>query len=419
MFRILLTLGLIVIPTLVRAATCDAGYYLNNGECSGCPNTSYCPGDDMAYLCTDLWSGGVPNVSLNSTGHSSGANATSPDNCICAFLVTTPNDLAMTKAYYKGKCAIGPTDFYGVYIQFCRVGYYASNALNVSSLYHECLPCTNTKPENAIYNDRGLPDSNHCPWECDEGYRINADGTACDKLCTLGYTTLNTSTGVTVPLFADKRTTPSINIGDVNGACHADLVPGRATGAINVMYNGEIYHTVSATSTLLCGPGYWLNDDGVCENCGRGYYCTGDNTRQSCMDLIPDADKPYVTDFHDVSNGVWGAGDVAQKTTDCVCGWTGSDETRTEYYQESRCENGRPDLTYNYYWWCRVGYYAIRPTNAYDRYYGCAACYNGPPNSHYTSYSTPSVMYAVESNCPWECDDGYVRIGDTCVAEAQ
>ena len=23
-------------------------------------------------------------------------------------------------------------------------------------------------------------------------------------------------------------------------------------------------------------------------------------------------------------------------------------------------------------------------------------------------------MYAVESNCPWVCDDGYGRIGDTC-----
>ncbi len=24
-------------------------------------------------------------------------------------------------------------------------------------------------------------------------------------------------------------------------------------------------------------------------------------------------------------------------------------------------------------------------------------------------------MYAVESNCPWECDDGYGRVDDRCV----
>ena len=74
---------------------------------------------------------------------------------------------------------------------------------------------------------------------------------------------------------------------------------------------------------------------------------------------------------------------------------------------------GKPD--YTYYYWCRTGYYANDPLHRGDWYSSCSPCTNGPENSIYTGYSTPSVMYAVESNCPWQCNAGYYRDGNICM----
>ncbi len=398
-------------PVLARAATCDAGQYLLNGECIACAALSYCPGDDVAYACNSLYTGGL----FVYTDFSMVTDATTPDGCICAFDVKTPDSEIMTQSIWRGKCADGPTEFYAVREIFCRAGYYATSRVSSRfDFYERCAPCTNEKPDNAVYSDRGQANSDFCPWKCADGYKVNTDGTACDKLCTLGYTTLNTSTGVTVPLYADKRTTPSINIGDVNGACHADLATGRATGAINVMYNGTIYHTISPTTMLQCDAGYWLDDDDVCAICTSGYYCPGDNTRISCETAILEEDGiPRPSVYTDSTTSGF------KNSSRCLCRWDNlSDERRAKYTVINECYLGvQNEKTYLNYDWCRVGYYAIRPKNFGNWYYDCAACYNGPPNSHYTSYSTPSMMYAVESNCPWECDAGYVRDGDVCVSE--
>lgn len=64
------------------------------------------------------------------------------------------------------------------------------------------------------------------------------------SLCGAGISRLRVSSGVSVPLYSDKVTTPSLNIRYNGKMCYADLEQGRASNAVNVKHNGLIYHTV-------------------------------------------------------------------------------------------------------------------------------------------------------------------------------
>ena len=64
------------------------------------------------------------------------------------------------------------------------------------------------------------------------------------SLCAAGITYLKTSSGVDVPIYADKVTSPALHIGYNDSVCYVDLAQGRATNAINVKYGNVIYHTV-------------------------------------------------------------------------------------------------------------------------------------------------------------------------------
>ncbi len=79
---------------------------------------------------------------------------------------------------------------------------------------------------------------------CDDGFVLNSLG-ACSKLCTAGITKLNSSTGVIAPLFETAYTVPAIHVRNANGTCHADLIPGTATNAIHINYQGQVYHTMN------------------------------------------------------------------------------------------------------------------------------------------------------------------------------
>ncbi len=79
---------------------------------------------------------------------------------------------------------------------------------------------------------------------CNAGFAFNSAGN-CGALCGSGVTKLQTSSGLSVPLFAAKTTSPSIFVSNrADAMCYADLVTGAASGAINVNYNGAVYHTV-------------------------------------------------------------------------------------------------------------------------------------------------------------------------------
>lgn len=63
-------------------------------------------------------------------------------------------------------------------------------------------------------------------------------------LCGAGIDKIKTSTGIVVPLYADKYTTPSVHVRYNDTVCYADLEPGNVAGAINIKFNGDVYHTL-------------------------------------------------------------------------------------------------------------------------------------------------------------------------------
>ena len=54
---------------------------------------------------------------------------------------------------------------------------------------------------------------------------------------------IKTSSGLVVPLYAEKSTSSSLCVQYNGTICYADLEFGNSSGAINVNYNGVIYHT--------------------------------------------------------------------------------------------------------------------------------------------------------------------------------
>lgn len=61
-------------------------------------------------------------------------------------------------------------------------------------------------------------------------------------LCGAGIDKIKTSTGVVVPLYSGRVTTPSFCVRYNDTVCYADMVLGRASGAVNVEYGDAVYH---------------------------------------------------------------------------------------------------------------------------------------------------------------------------------
>lgn len=180
-------------------------------------------------------------------------------------------------------------------------------------------------------------------------------------------------------------------------------------------------YTGSATSNACpwsCNAGYYGSSaagSSSCANCGSGNYCTGGTHRATCASTVK-AGAPTPSSIRSLSSGSWSDFEHGASANDCICDWTFSDETRIQYLNEGVCANGPGGNNYTYYSQCRTGYYAADPLNWGDWYTSCKACTNAPANATYTGYSTPSTMYAVESNCPWQCNANHYKNGSTCTA---
>ncbi|MDW2958822.1 MAG: hypothetical protein R8M37_03380 [Alphaproteobacteria bacterium] len=88
---------------------------------------------------------------------------------------------------------------------------------------------------------------------CPAGYVAHDAGACTDGVvgacwavrmgCGVGVPVIKTSTGVSVPLYADQATMPAIHVKYNGVVCYADLNQGTSSGAINVRYNNAVYHT--------------------------------------------------------------------------------------------------------------------------------------------------------------------------------
>lgn len=62
------------------------------------------------------------------------------------------------------------------------------------------------------------------------------------ELCGAGISVLKTSNGVSVPLYAEKYTSPALHIRYNGQVCYANLTQGKSENAINIRYGGVVYH---------------------------------------------------------------------------------------------------------------------------------------------------------------------------------
>lgn len=185
------------------------------------------------------------------------------------------------------------------------------------------------------------------------------------------------------------------------------------------------------SANAVCDAGYQLNiSTGLCEACPAGTYSDG---TAITLDISiggndftprqPDGGTTWSTTFdYGTIYGISGCNPnsstfLENSTGDyCWCKITSTTNTNWTYvyaydYDETTCSSTCAHA---------CGYFMYRYASVRLNVCSsatCQSCTNKPANSHYTSYSTPSVMYAVESNCPWECDTGYGRTeNDTCDA---
>ncbi len=62
--------------------------------------------------------------------------------------------------------------------------------------------------------------------------------------CAAGVTTLRVGTGLSIPLWAERGTEPSLCVKYNGVVCYGNMESGRVSGAVNVKYGDLIYHLV-------------------------------------------------------------------------------------------------------------------------------------------------------------------------------
>ena len=252
---ILLILSISILPFSARSAVCGAGYYNNNGTCVKCESYTdyYCPGNDEMVPCptpTEDFAALANSAFGESTiirtrgpfSYSSGLVGSTYCCYMDIFIGTVGGELFIEDNYGSGQ------SYWNLDQQFwykANPGYYLSGYRGWTPYYTGVSQCQNTPPAHAQWANETEPDNPNCTWECVSGFGRTSNNT-CEQLCTAGVTGLYTSTGLRFNLYANKQTSPAIHImpDGTNTVCYANLAPGVANNAVNVDYNGAVYHSI-------------------------------------------------------------------------------------------------------------------------------------------------------------------------------
>ena len=354
--------------------TCAASYYKNGNACS---------------LCSGLANGLYPN---SDNGNSSGTSACFTDS-LSGKVIATANASTTTDCDTK-------------YFKTAHTVNYGSTS--------SCMIC----PPTASGSDNGRDSSTDCYVSCSANTISNGTTTVVNAkeyftgseypACT--YTVnCNAKYGAS----GNKTTNPACTI------CANNQYSAGGTATCSTCSNApaNTNYTGPASSSSCpweCNAGYYgssANGDTSCAACGSGYFCTGGIHRAHCSTTLKSG-AATPDSYTSLSSGSWSDYTHGTSASDCICNWYFSDESTTRYLMQSACQNGPTGHKYRTYSQCRSGYYATGSLGWGNWYTSCTACDNAPNNATYTSYSTPSEMYAEESNCPWECNDGYNLTAD-------
>ena len=245
---------------------CSSGYSLEYTSVCG-HSLGYCSRDSSPDPDPDPDPGVCERPSSHPYG---GGNGTSISSCYksCSRACTKPacpagancsygNEYTYGTEYYGGSCNAAASTC-SLTVTSCNSGYYkdgnscvlcpesypnsASGATSQSGCYATCgtqsITGGNRVPvSSTVYYGK------NCEYTtvCNDGYNQSSDG-VCSQLCGLGFTTLRTGSGLVIPLYSEKLSSPAIHIGYNGGMCYGILESGSGDG-INLEYNGQTYHT--------------------------------------------------------------------------------------------------------------------------------------------------------------------------------
>jgi len=210
--------------------------------------------------------GGYTTSAAGNTGGAGACYKSCSVPCItqaCAANVaecTNGTDTRTGTQYYGGACSATAVAC-PVTVNSCKSGNYKNG--------NACASCPSSHPNSADKNTGGADrcyvscgdisishgvdkavsatvyNPGACTYTrvCDAGYNLTT-GNVCAQMCTAGITTLKTTGGVSIPLYASKNTMHVLGVGYNNQVCYGNLAEGAGTTTLNVNLDGVIYHAV-------------------------------------------------------------------------------------------------------------------------------------------------------------------------------
>lgn len=256
----------------VRADTCRAGYVLSDVRsdslitsfAGGCgTNSGY-----KSVIIADEFVYPLPDHITCGAGerYESGACVSNTmGDCDTGYVDSELNDYASFIQSNAGTCATGYQAIQtrqevsylthrGDNVHKCAVGYYPTANGCVAYPVDNCPNNYYAVVPNTAYTRLNANDA------CNTNYSSYGDVDLCllhmapniadictpQLACSGGGSSLRTSTGVNLPLYGERVTTPSINVGFGGGTtCYVNMLSGAANNTINVKYNDTTYHGVN------------------------------------------------------------------------------------------------------------------------------------------------------------------------------
>ena len=270
------------------AITCDAGQYLpdDDGECELCQVGYYCPGDDTQKICggseTALYSDEVgakkckscPVVSDEYPKPSRYWYWIAEVNTPPSYVHSTMNkcraewrrtmqhgtitfSCAHTATGYTAPDYSSPSKCLAQSSLRCDAGYWIDTSNPVITRFNGSTQfwapsyddmmntefCVPVGP--GYYSAANTPGRTACPKNTYSRTATAASAADCEPLCAAGATKFHVGSLSFNMYPAETCESPAIRIGLSGGECCVHLAPGVADKAVNIKYEGQVYHTIN------------------------------------------------------------------------------------------------------------------------------------------------------------------------------
>lgn len=213
---------------------CSSGHY-ENGTCvpnaqDNCASGFY---KNVAYQATFY----SKNGGLCPTGYEPYTHDNGVSFIFNGLVLSNAPTVCASGYYVDGVCSSRPTTG-------CMAGYVDAGVDSVVSAILADGSCSSGYELVGSYSEcTATTTSNLCTTLCNGGWLKTSAG-FCSTACDAGFSALHVSNGLQFTAYGMKTTRPSLNIRGENGKiCYINLSVGSGKNAINIRYNGTIYHT--------------------------------------------------------------------------------------------------------------------------------------------------------------------------------